>query len=66
MSVPAGKPAVRAGEPPVPEIDDFRGQHLDLAERQIATELGRANVTVDNRKARSPGWRAGAGAMAAR
>jgi Domain of unknown function (DUF6456)/Bacterial dnaA protein helix-turn-helix len=41
------KPAVRAGEPPVPEIDNFRGQHLNLAERQIATELGRANVTVD-------------------
>src|ERR1700688_2026604 len=30
-----------------PAIDSFRGQHLDLAQRQIATELGRANVTVD-------------------
>jgi Domain of unknown function (DUF6456) len=48
MSAPAAKPAARAGEPPVPEIDRFRGQHLDLAERQIATERGRANVTVDN------------------
>ena len=47
MSGTAGKSAVRAGEPPVPEIDGFRGQHLDLAERQIATELGRVNVTVD-------------------
>ena len=48
MNAPAAKPAARAGEPPVPEIDSFRGQHLDLAERKIATELGRANVTVDH------------------
>ena len=41
------KAANRAGEPPAPEIDRFRGQHLDLAERQIATEFGRANGTVD-------------------
>lgn len=36
-----------AGEPQVPAIDAFRGQHLDLADRQIATEFGRAKVTVD-------------------
>ncbi len=38
---------MRAGEPPAPEIDTFRSRHLDLAERQIATEYGRANVTID-------------------
>jgi len=43
----AAKAAKRAGEPPAPEIDRFRGQHLALAERQIATEFGRAHVTVD-------------------
>ena len=43
----SAKSASRAGEPPVPEIDRYRGQHLDLAERQIATEFGRAHVTVD-------------------
>lgn len=43
---------MRAGEPPAPEIDTFRSRHLDLAERQIATEYGRANVTID--KSESP------------
>ena len=38
---------VRAGEPAMPEIGRYRGQHLKLAQRQIATEFGRANVTVD-------------------
>ena len=47
MSGNTGKSANRAGEPPAPAIDCYRGQHLDLAERQIATELGRTNVTVD-------------------
>jgi hypothetical protein len=47
MSGPTGRPAARVSEPPTPEIDGYRGQHLDLAERQITTELGRANVTVD-------------------
>ena len=47
MSGTTGKSASRAGEPPTPAIDCYRGQHLDLAERQIATELGRTNVTVD-------------------
>lgn len=43
----AAKAANRAGELPAPEIDRFRGQHLALAERQIATKFGRATVTVD-------------------
>ncbi len=47
MSGITGKSESRAGEPPTPAIDCYRGQHLDLAERQIATELGRTNVTVD-------------------
>jgi hypothetical protein len=54
MRVPAGaaisstgKSAARAGGPRTKAIDCFRGQHLDLPERQIATELGHANVTVD-------------------
>ena len=68
MSAPGWKARRRApASRRVPEIDSFRGQHLDLAQRQIATELGRANVTVDD--AESPlAWlaRAGAGAMAAR
>ena len=29
------------------DIDSFRGQHLSLAQHQIATEFGRASVTVD-------------------
>lgn len=38
-----------------PAVDAFRRQHLDLAERQIATAQGRASVTVD--EAESPlGW----------
>ena len=51
MSGP-GKSAGRAGDLPTPAIDCFRGQHLNLAERQIETESGRANVTVD--QAESP------------
>jgi hypothetical protein len=43
----AGKSISRAPEQHAPEIDRFRGRHLDLAERQIATEHGRAQVTVD-------------------
>jgi len=41
------KSAVRAPEPPQPAIDAFRSQQLALAQRQIATEHGRSNVTVD-------------------
>lgn len=43
---------LRPGEPPTPTIDRYRGQHLELAERQIATGRGRARVTVD--EAESP------------
>ena len=43
-----GKSAHRVAEPPTPAIDCYRGQHLELAERQIATDLGRATVTVDD------------------
>ena len=46
------KSSGRVADAPQPAIDSFRGQHLDLAQRQIATELGRANVTVD--EAESP------------
>ncbi len=42
----------RPGEPPQPEIDDFRARHLALAQRQITTEFGSASVTVD--EAESP------------
>jgi hypothetical protein len=38
---------MKTGEPPAPTIDAFRGQHLDVVERQVATEYGRSNVTVD-------------------
>lgn len=41
------KSAVRAPDPSQPAIDAFRSQHLALAQRQIATDSGRANVTVD-------------------
>lgn len=46
------KPAARLPDTAQPEIDSFRGQHLALAQRQIATEFGRSNVTVD--EAESP------------
>ena len=35
-------------EPPQPAVDEFRGQHLALTQRQIATEQGRASVTIDD------------------
>jgi len=47
MSSNTGKTADRMPEAPTPAIDRFRGQHLELAERQITTEFGRSNVTVD-------------------
>ena len=47
MSGKIRKSAGRAAETPQPTIDSFRGQHLKLAQRQIATELGRASVTID-------------------
>lgn len=41
--------------PRKPAVDSFRRQHLDLADRPIATVQGRTNVTVD--EAESPlGW----------
>ena len=46
------KVAARTVEPPQPAIDPFRGQHLALAQQQIPTEFGRANVVVD--EAESP------------
>src|SRR5665213_1270714 len=42
------KSTARPGESQRPAIDGFRGQHMALAERQIATEHGRAQVTVDD------------------
>ncbi len=30
-----------------PQIDEFRGRHLALAQRQVITECGRASVAVD-------------------
>ncbi len=39
--------AVVRHDAPRPQIDDFRSRHLALAQRQIATEFGRVNVTVD-------------------
>jgi hypothetical protein len=46
------KPAARNVEPQRPSVDAFRGQHLALAQRQITTEFGHVNVTVD--EAESP------------
>lgn len=39
----------QSGQPEAlrPQIGDFRGRHLALAERQVVTDLGRASVTVD-------------------
>ena len=45
MTGKARKSAGRAPEPQQPAIDAFRSQHFALAERQIATEHGRASVT---------------------
>jgi hypothetical protein len=47
MSGKVRKSAGRASEAPQPTIDAFLGQHLELAQRQIATEFGRASVTVN-------------------
>jgi len=46
----SGKARNSAGRVPEyqqPAIDSFRSQHLALAQRQIATEFGRASVTID-------------------
>jgi Domain of unknown function (DUF6456) len=44
--------SARLPEAAQPEIGGFRGRHLAVGQRQIATEFGRANVTVD--EAESP------------
>lgn len=40
--------ARRTAEQQRPTVDAFRAQHLALAQRQIATELGHVSVTVDD------------------
>lgn len=52
MSASPRKSAAVAPEAQQPEIDPYRAQHLSLAERQIATDHGRASLTVD--EAESP------------
>ncbi len=47
MSHRVPKFPVRPPEALQPRIDSFRRQHLQVVQRQIATEFGRANVTVD-------------------
>ena len=54
----------RAPATPQPAIDPFRGQHLALAQRQIATEHGRASVV--SRRGGKPAGLAGAPARARR
>ena len=41
------KPAKRMADRQQPEIDAFRGRHLALAQRRMATEQGAASVLVD-------------------
>ena len=48
MSGKIRKHAARPPESQQPAINEFRGQHLALAQRQIATESGSANVTIDD------------------
>ncbi|MBI2716081.1 MAG: DNA replication protein [Rhizobiales bacterium] len=42
------KPAKHVPDSPRPDINAFRSQHLALAQRQIATELGAASVLIDD------------------
>ena len=42
------KSAKHVPDSPQPEINAFRGRHLALAQRQIATELGAASVLIDD------------------
>ena len=42
------KAAARLPESQQPAIDEFRGQHLAVAQRQVATEHGHASVTMDD------------------
>ena len=48
MSGKTRKPAKYVPDPPRPEINTFRSQHLALAQRQIATELGAVSVLIDD------------------
>jgi hypothetical protein len=48
MSGRIRKAAARLPESQQPAIDGFRGQHLAVAQRQIATEHGHASVTMDD------------------
>jgi hypothetical protein len=48
MSGKIRKAAARPPETQQPAIDEFRGQHLAVAQRQIATEHGHASVTMDD------------------
>lgn len=52
MSASPKRSTAGATDAQQPEIDAYRAQHLSLAERQIATEHGRASITVD--EAESP------------
>jgi hypothetical protein len=58
--------ATRPGERQRPTIDGYRAQHLALAERQIATEHGCAQVTVDESESPLAWLGAGADATAVR
>jgi Domain of unknown function (DUF6456) len=46
------KPHARTAEGLEPDVGAFRGRHLALGRRQVATERGRTNVTID--EAESP------------
>lgn len=48
MSGKIRKTAARPPETPQPAIDEFRGQHLAVTQRQVATEHGYASVTMDD------------------
>ncbi|HMJ44727.1 MAG TPA: DUF6456 domain-containing protein [Pseudolabrys sp.] len=48
MSGKSRKATARGPETQQPAIDEFRGQHLAVAQRQIATEHGHASVTIDD------------------
>ena len=47
MKARTRKPAARTPEMQHPLVDEFRGQHLDVGRRDIETEHGRSDVTVD-------------------
>jgi hypothetical protein len=47
VAIPAKRRQPRAADTQQPAVDRFRGQHLALQRQQIVTEIGRADVTVD-------------------